>query len=250
VLHQVPEGAVVPNAQPQRNQQPPLFDFPSVSDLIIPRQEFCDRLVTVCVNRYRIIGYPICIEHQRYDRNQFIFNLAMVLDEDADFSGHMSVVRKLASMFRNLEEQSQFLSGEEAGAIWDSADLAELPSFFGEEKSESAGSDVALSDANPLSGSGLLSHYEASLGGKVYALCEMIMEDLNNYCECMIPIGEMFSQDINVNPDLLIPLTQMTPTPLILSCFLPLPHPLQYTLGMFLSPPSSSQPSLLLRTLH
>jgi len=25
--------------------------------------------------------------------------------------------------------------------------------------------------------------------GKVYALCEMILEDLNNYCECMIPIG-------------------------------------------------------------
>lgn len=26
--------------------------------------------------------------------------------------------------------------------------------------------------------------------GKVYSLCEMLMEDLNNYCECMIPIGK------------------------------------------------------------
>lgn len=25
--------------------------------------------------------------------------------------------------------------------------------------------------------------------GKVHGLCEMLMEDLNNYCECMIPIG-------------------------------------------------------------
>lgn len=25
--------------------------------------------------------------------------------------------------------------------------------------------------------------------GKVYSLCETLMEDLNNYCECMIPIG-------------------------------------------------------------
>lgn len=25
--------------------------------------------------------------------------------------------------------------------------------------------------------------------GKVHSLCEMLMEDLNNYCECMIPIG-------------------------------------------------------------
>jgi hypothetical protein len=26
-------------------------------------------------------------------------------------------------------------------------------------------------------------------GSKVYALCEMVLEDLNNYAECMIPIG-------------------------------------------------------------
>ena len=25
--------------------------------------------------------------------------------------------------------------------------------------------------------------------GKVYSLCETLMEDINNYCECMIPIG-------------------------------------------------------------
>jgi hypothetical protein len=117
----------------------------------------------------------------------------MVLDEDADFSGHMSVVKKLANMFRNLEEQSQFLSREESGAIWDSGELLRVPTLFGEEMSETSetiASDAEHSDAQPLSGSGLLSHYEASLGGKVYALCEMIMEDLNNYCECMIPIGE------------------------------------------------------------
>jgi hypothetical protein len=27
------------------------------------------------------------------------------------------------------------------------------------------------------------------MGSKVYALCEMVLEDLNNYAECMIPIG-------------------------------------------------------------
>jgi hypothetical protein len=112
----------------------------------------------------------------------------MVLDEDADFSGHVSVVRKLASMFRNLEEQSQFLSGEESGAIWDSGELLKVPPLAGEEPSDA--SDAEHSDQPSMSGSGLLSHYEAALGAKVYALCEMIMEDLNNYCECMIPIGE------------------------------------------------------------
>src|SRR5262249_17979388 len=115
VLHQVPEGAIVPSLHPQDLPQQPLFDFTSISDLIIPRQEFCDRLVTVCIHHYRIIGHPVCIEDPRYDRNQFIFNLALVLDEDADFSGYKSVVKKLASLFRNLEEQSGFLSKDEAG---------------------------------------------------------------------------------------------------------------------------------------
>jgi hypothetical protein len=31
-------------------------------------------------------------------------------------------------------------------------------------------------------------------GSKVYALCEMVLEDLNNYAECMIPIGERLSK--------------------------------------------------------
>jgi hypothetical protein len=43
--------------------------------------------------------------------------------------------------------------------------------------------------AAEMTGSGLLDAYEKEQGKKVYALCEMIMEDLNNYCECMIPIG-------------------------------------------------------------
>ena len=30
-------------------------------------------------------------------------------------------------------------------------------------------------------------------GSKVFALCEMLLEDLNNYAECMIPIGEFVS---------------------------------------------------------
>lgn len=38
--------------------------------------------------------------------------------------------------------------------------------------------------------SGFLSRDTSKGGeGKVYSLCETLMEDLNNYCECMIPIG-------------------------------------------------------------
>lgn len=36
--------------------------------------------------------------------------------------------------------------------------------------------------------------------GKLYSLCEMLMEDLNNYCECMIPIDELNTLNIKLFP--------------------------------------------------
>lgn len=40
--------------------------------------------------------------------------------------------------------------------------------------------------------SGFLSKDTSKDGeGKVYSLCETLMEDLNNYYECMIPIGTL-----------------------------------------------------------
>lgn len=77
-----------------------------------------------------------------------------MLDEDAEFSTYKSVVRKLAKLFKALEEQCGFLS-REAGLLG------------GEEGGE---------DEGP--------------GGRIYGLIEQVLEDLNNYSECMIPIGE------------------------------------------------------------
>ncbi|MCJ1359774.1 MAG: Nitrogen permease regulator 2 [Icmadophila ericetorum] len=36
--------------------------------------------------------------------------------------------------------------------------------------------------------------------GKIYALCEILLEDLNNHCECMIPIDESDSMNIKLFP--------------------------------------------------
>ncbi|KAG9790885.1 Nitrogen permease regulator 2-like protein [Exophiala dermatitidis] len=38
--------------------------------------------------------------------------------------------------------------------------------------------------------------------GKIYSLCEMLMEDLNDYCECMIPIDELNTLNIKLFPTL------------------------------------------------
>ena len=36
--------------------------------------------------------------------------------------------------------------------------------------------------------------------GKIYSLCEMLMGDLNNYCECMIPIDDLNTLNIKLFP--------------------------------------------------
>lgn len=142
VVHQVPDGAIVPSTTAP--SQPLILTFSDVSFFVIPRQELCGNLIQVCTNGFRILGYPICMKSPRYDRNEFIFNFCLVLAEEEDFSTYKSVVQRLADLMRGLEEQSGFLSRD----------------------------------------------HSKSGEGKVYSLCETLMEDLNNYCESMIPVGK------------------------------------------------------------
>ncbi|KAJ5911762.1 Nitrogen permease regulator [Penicillium subrubescens] len=152
VVHQVPDGAIVPSSTAPA--QPLFLTFSDVSFFVIPRQELCGNLLQVCTNGYRILGYPICMKSDRYSRNEFIFNFCIVLAEEEDFSQYKSVVQKLADLMHALEEQNGFLSRD----------------------------------------------FSKTGEGKVYSLCEMLMEDLNNYCECMIPIDELNTLNIKLFP--------------------------------------------------
>jgi hypothetical protein len=161
VLHQVPEGSITPSTSPSALSAP-LISFDAITSYLIPTQQFCDRLLTFCTNHHRVIGYPVCIREGKYSRNEFIFNFALVVEETlADWACYGDVVRKLGRLLRGLEEQGGFVSREEEG-VWD--------------------------DENVARGSGGIGY--AGGGSKVYALCEMVLEDLNNYAECMIPIGQ------------------------------------------------------------
>lgn len=203
----------------------PLFDFPSISEYIIPRQDFCDRLVTVCISHYRIIGYPVCIsDYQgKYRRNEFIFNFALVLEEEtSDWGSYASVVRKLGRLLRALEEQGEFLSKDEDPSWFDDGEekLKAITSVIDNARAATAESearkasrsrspavngkddglepirsvssnikDLSIGRKTPDGPAQKKTKRTPGAGGKVYALCEMILEDLNNYCECMIPIG-------------------------------------------------------------
>lgn len=186
ILHQIPEGAVTTGNDHVDSGQTPLFDFAAISQHIIPVQEFCNRLIAICTNHYRIIGFPVCVEHPRYYRNQFIFNFCLVLEDDIEFSGYVTIVRKLATMFRNLEEQIMFLSKEEDDKLWKAV----------------TGGDTLSDDSLDLTDENKTSHKSPHfvVGGKIYALCEMIFEDLNNYCECMIPIDDSNTINLKIFP--------------------------------------------------
>ena len=215
ILHQVPSNAVSGPADPT---SPPLFDFKAIESVLVPPESFSERLVTVCINRYRVIGCPVRIAHQKYERNEYIFNFCMVLDEDADFTPYTNIVKKLANTFKNLEEQTGFLSTEEGvkfrkqdrGEHLPTAEDSELESTTTEEssahgdhvpdESKEPAQDQGEGDEAKDSDSQLLSNSKSDIKPsavksaipRVYQLCETIMEDLNNYQELMLPTGKCF----------------------------------------------------------
>jgi hypothetical protein len=145
VVHQSPPGCIAPEPDVDK---PRFFDFGTMAEYILPRQAFCNRYVTICdpENKYRILGHPVCITNEKYDRNEFMFNFCIVIHTNVDKTPYEAVVRRLASTFTEMEIQNHFLSREEAPNSQDRRSIA--------------------------------------------ALIEIIKEDLNNYNECMIPVGK------------------------------------------------------------
>ncbi len=150
-MHQVPADSIAPSIG---SSQIPLFDFPSVSSYIIPRPEYCSKLITFCTPLHRILCRPVCLHSSSYPRNAYTFSIALVLDASTPFASYATVTLKLASLLQTLEEQSRFLSRD-----------ASAPNT-----------------------------------GKIYALCEILLEDLNNYCESMIPIDDSNTLNIKLFP--------------------------------------------------
>jgi nitrogen permease regulator 2-like protein len=144
---QSPPGCIVAS-QFATQAKPPLVDFDIIQEYIIPRKAFFNRFVTVNTpdDKYSILGFPVSIVHERYDRNEFIFNFGLVVEADCDFIPYERLVRRLATTFAEMEKQGGYLSSE--GKLDD-----------GRRPIES--------------------------------LLEIVKEDLNNYGECMIPIGMM-----------------------------------------------------------
>ncbi|KAI8841351.1 nitrogen permease regulator 2 [Chytridium lagenaria] len=130
-------GGGAPPADAPENQ----LDFDAISEYIIPKPVLCNRLVTISTKQYKVMGYPVSIESQKYERNALIYNLCFVFEKDADATSYEQIVRKMARVLRSLEVESEFLH-------------------------------------NSVTKSNILN------------IMEQLIQDLNTYFECQIPIND------------------------------------------------------------
>ncbi|KAF9374983.1 Nitrogen permease regulator 2 [Podila verticillata] len=121
VLYEVPEGSIL-------SKTSPLVDFDSISEYLIPKVELCSKLVTISTPTCKIIGFPINLEHKKFQRNALMFNLAFVFDKDAEISSYEPVVRKMARVLKALEKESEFLSRQTRLAMMDNGTLSNMTS--------------------------------------------------------------------------------------------------------------------------
>jgi hypothetical protein len=109
IIHQHPKSAIVSTRSSDQN----LFDFSSISSYIIPPYELCDQSLSICVNGCRVLGFPISLQDEKYERNRFTFNVCFVLEDTADPNAWARIVSKTAAFFRELEDTDGLLQLEE-----------------------------------------------------------------------------------------------------------------------------------------
>lgn len=85
--------------------------FDSISSYIIPKTQLKNRIITITVgSKYRICGYPIYIDNNKYNRNKYIFNICCIFSIHTNTCSYEALVKKLASDLRVLEVECAFLS--------------------------------------------------------------------------------------------------------------------------------------------
>ncbi|XP_055628771.1 GATOR complex protein NPRL2 isoform X2 [Toxorhynchites rutilus septentrionalis] len=84
--------------------------FDSIRFFIIPKPQLQRCTLTVNALGHKVIGYPVRIDHQRYPRNAFYFNLCFVCDSWAQTVQYEAAVKKLSEYMLMMEEETGFLS--------------------------------------------------------------------------------------------------------------------------------------------
>lgn len=87
--------------------------FNAISVYLIPKPELQHKLMTVNMCEMKVLGYPVGIDSDQYDRNRLMFNLCLVCDARMRTIQYESIVRKLAHYLITLEQETNFILDEE-----------------------------------------------------------------------------------------------------------------------------------------
>lgn len=170
--------------------------FDDITKYVIPKDEFCNRIMSVKYKDLRIMGYPVSIVHERYNRNSFKFNICLVLSYEEDSTCYEPVVTRLGRMFEVLERQLQILSRSAGDSLFFLADE-------GRSKDRSTGLYQILGT--------VMRNGSTNDGFSIQSMIEQLYQDLNDYSECLIQINEESCIDIKLFPDTKLPDVNLLP---------------------------------------
>uniref|UniRef100_A0A914WVZ2 Nitrogen permease regulator 2-like protein n=1 Tax=Plectus sambesii TaxID=2011161 RepID=A0A914WVZ2_9BILA len=87
--------------------------FDTFSAAVITKPELFNRLLKANLNDYKVMGYPVGLDHQKYQRNSYIFNLCFVVENKTHIdSVYEPLVQKCAQYLVQLEQECEFLHNE------------------------------------------------------------------------------------------------------------------------------------------
>ncbi|KAI9179712.1 Nitrogen permease regulator 2 [Blastocladiella emersonii ATCC 22665] len=84
--------------------------FDTVSEFLIPKPTLCGSLVSIGIDRYRMLGHPMLFSGDKYPRNVALWNVVFVIDRRADGRGLHHAVTKVAHVLRTLELETEYVT--------------------------------------------------------------------------------------------------------------------------------------------
>lgn len=218
VVHQVPSGSIVPpsnddnrlnNNMPDSSSfEQPLFDFDTIKNYVIPKPSLCNKLITLKVDNYRVLGFPVNIYGPQYARNSFGFNFCFVFPYESDTTPYEGNIKRIGRMFRALEEQGQLFSKSLKDSHVYFQDVTDsiptIPTKFNMSNSkyykvinnwDNTNIQLAVKKNAP----GLNTETQ-NIISSIESLMQQIFQDLNNYSECKISIDASNAVDLKLFP--------------------------------------------------
>lgn len=97
ILYQAPDGFLSPDK------------FDGISDYVIMVGQLCGKHITVNAFGLTVMGYPLCINNEKYFRNALLFNVGFVFDAGTDTEPYQNALKKMALTLYRMELEGGFL---------------------------------------------------------------------------------------------------------------------------------------------